>query len=129
MDLAGYANIKDLSYRRYYGRPYHPGNETWDDGYIFTAPVGRYKPNKWGLYDTDGNVSEWCEDYYGPYKDLDTTDPIRLTIANGREWRVIRGGDYGNLARTCAWRQWGSVERDSPMSWTSIGFRVYLRME
>src|ERR1043166_5538185 len=36
------------------------------DGFRITAPVASYPPNSYGLYDTAGNVWEWCADWYRP---------------------------------------------------------------
>lgn len=58
-----------------------------------THPVGRKKPNAWGLYDMCGNAHEWCSDGFAEdyYQRSPPTDPAGPIAAAGR---VFRGGDY-----------------------------------
>ncbi|MDR2442219.1 MAG: SUMF1/EgtB/PvdO family nonheme iron enzyme, partial [Deltaproteobacteria bacterium] len=61
-----------------------------------TVEVGSFSPNKFGLYDMHGNVSEWVWDYYGPYALGDQTDPLG---PNSGSLRVYRGGGWNDFAK------------------------------
>jgi formylglycine-generating enzyme required for sulfatase activity len=63
-----------------------------------TQPVGSYPANAYGLYDTHGNVGEWCADWFGTYPTTAQTNP---TGASAGSCRVLRGGNFGTNAQNC----------------------------
>ena len=74
-------------------------DKDYDDGYGFTAPVGSYLANPWGLYDMHGNASEWCRDAFAPsYAYWDERDP---SGAGDQAFRV--GGTTFRVYRASSW--------------------------
>ena len=69
-----------------------------DDGAQRTAPVGSYKPNRYGVLDLGGNVWEWCADWYKD--DMNETDVVEaikksgFDDGGGQKYRVLRGGSW-----------------------------------
>jgi formylglycine-generating enzyme required for sulfatase activity len=125
------------------------GDYTWYDknSNDETHPVGKKKPNPWGLYDIYGNVAEWCIDHY--QKDFYATFPSdRLTIApvklptTDRYPHVVRGGSFEDPAGRCrsasrrgSDKSWNRIDPDKPQSiwwvWNAdfVGFRVVRAVE
>jgi formylglycine-generating enzyme required for sulfatase activity/tRNA A-37 threonylcarbamoyl transferase component Bud32 len=52
-----------------------------------THPVGKKKPNNWGLHDMHGNVWEWCYDWFGDYQGLPSSNPSGLQDGTRRTYR------------------------------------------
>lgn len=96
--------------------PVLPG---YRDEYVAVAPVGRFPPNAFGLYDITGNVSEWTHDVYASFVDsTPVTDPLgppagaRHTV-RGANWRSATISEL-----RLAWREGASEPSQE------IGFRV-----
>jgi formylglycine-generating enzyme required for sulfatase activity len=97
--LALVGNIPDGTFKAKY--PTWPGPTiAARDGYVCTAPVGRFRPNAFGLYDMHGNVWEWCWDGFQAdyYRGSPAADPLGPSQAAPR---VIRGGSWDNWPRAC----------------------------
>lgn len=89
-----------------------------------TAPVGSFKPNPYGVYDTAGNVWEWVEDcWHDNYQDA-PTDGSAWQEANGGHCnhRVIRGGSWYLDPQSL--RSAGRNRMDSDAANAYLGFRI-----
>lgn len=101
-----------------------PTVNTAEDGHRSTAPVKSFKPNGYGLYNTVGNVWEWCADWFSP--DFHTTGPRTDPMGppDGAA-RVMRGGSHLCHASYCNRYRVAARSSNTPDSSAgNIGFRV-----
>ena len=106
-----------------------------DDGYTYTAPVGRYLPNGFGLYDMTGNVAEFCRDYLhtdayrkSPRDDPDfSSNPDPNPVLSDRPLHVVRGGSFLSCPPHARIANRAADVLDS--AGPSLGFRVMIVIE
>jgi len=92
-------------------------NNYCGDRFKYTAPVGSFAPNPFGLYDTAGNVWEWtCSEYENKYKGSEKLCKENVSLG------VIRGGSWGCGPRSVRvpHRYRGSVD----YRFDYVGFRL-----
>ena len=94
-----------------------------------TAIVGSYAPNDWGLYDTAGNVWEWCLDWYadditahGGKVNINPSVPAKTLSGASGTTRVRRSGGWSSTVGNC---RPASRNGEDPLNgWNFIGFRL-----
>ncbi|OOQ57708.1 formylglycine-generating enzyme family protein [Mucilaginibacter pedocola] len=129
----------------YWGNELHPGGK-WmannyqghfpdkdlaEDGYKGVAPIKKFPANKYGLYDMDGNVWEWCSDFYRPdyYQHSPANNPLGPTDSYdpdepGAVKRVQRGGSFICSEQYCIRFKTGSRGKGEVSSGSNnLGFR------
>ena len=142
-ELAARGGLRDRAFS--WGNTWRPGlantwqgefpvSNTGEDGYLGTAPVGRFPANGFGLRDMTGNVWEWTADWYRPGHDglAGQDDPLLADPAASSDPRepgvakhVIKGGSFLCAPNYCSRYRPAAREAESPDTGTShIGFRL-----
>jgi sulfatase modifying factor 1 len=115
-----------------------PDKDTGEDGYTGIAPVAKFPPNGYGLYDMAGNVWQWTSDWYrsdyyrqlialgvarnpqGPGSAFDPSEP-------GHQKKVQRGGSFLCTDQYCSRYMVGTRGKgDIDTGANHLGFRCVM---
>ena len=128
-EMCRFANASDLT-----RADVHPGVRNTPtrffncrDGYVYTAPVGSFQPNAFGLYDMVGNIWEWVEDCFIIGYDGAPTDGSVRYDPNNCERLIVRGGGW--YARNWFMRPAGRSREAPEYRSTTLGLRVVRELD
>jgi formylglycine-generating enzyme required for sulfatase activity len=97
-------------------------NARCSDRHAALAPVGRYKPNAFGVFDIIGNVREWVMDCYTASYAGRPEDGRAWTWQGGCESKGVRGGSWASRPRNARAPARGAEKTAARQS--DLGFRV-----
>ena len=109
-----------------------PHENTLEDGFEGTSPVGRFPPNGFGLLDMTGNVWEWTTDWYAPPTDASSPccggDPRAASVdpndTAAIPRRVTKGGSHLCAPNYCRrYRPAARMAQPIDTSTSHLGFR------
>ena len=113
----GYANVAD--------RTAHTAQQTFadirdlihncSDGFVYTAPVGRFKANAFGLHDMIGNVMEWVQDCWTLHYGESIRSGGSALETQNCVYRIVRGG---------SWSDAPDFARAAVRKWFVVGYRA-----
>ncbi len=104
-----------------------PAENTLEDGFHGTAPVGSFPENGYGLFDAAGNIWEWCSDWWSASYHRNERKVTRVNPKGPRhgQSKVIKGGSYLCHDSYCNRYRVGARTNSTPDSSTgNMGIRL-----